>query len=977
MNTALAVINIFHGVVMLRCCSSGYESDEERGVSMSLLGDRPTNYGSNNVNVQQAVEDRQPTNPYQRVVRWWHNEDYLVKLIMKNLPRDQTKEANEKKAQAISYALRFPLFRLWPIAMTVMLSQELIVFMAYPEDRFGSTISQILLGTSQTEGANLSHFGNDDPSQAGMMSGILLAAPVVLGIFAAVGSVRLMNSESELLNNIAEKISATNLYRSYITFSKGNSNNPLAHIAFWSLSLGVSVSVAKYLSIIVNKIMSAAHFDQARAACENKHDEYTYMQMSARHECSPCGSWEFVSYTQTKSAQGCLDGLFSKIKNATEIVNYLDSLKTPRNFTLVDLEKQNWLAWSGSDFQAVVTVMKERANQTLDEIVIANKHENIKTPSTAHVAAIKDLIQHVPAKKIILKDINLGDENGASVVSGLQNNTVVEVVVMQNVQIAGQTADVFATVIPSMTNLQSVILPENHLSDIDTEKVNAAARNSSSVVEIDYSFNQNCTSDTLIDVASKLPGSKWQNIILSGIPMSHQAAAQLSDGIMRSELKKLVVNQCQITDRALAELAPGCAYLESVYLADNLFTDSGLEVLVESACNSTLIDIDLTNNRLRDGSASLLGLCIGEGKLQRIVLNQNQFTLQGIREITSKLASSGIKTFIFNDALLGDELGSMLGDACKDGANNKLETLIVRNGDLASPGVIKIFKQCNGLVYVDVGNNADIDGEIGDAVAGNVKTNTKLKAMIFDETSIDDTVLEKFAPELPGSPLELINVDHTKTGANASKLLVQQTISKVPHIDKIGASYLGRDERRAIIDAHKNTNLTHFSGRDSGQTDESALAFCRTGFVSGITSDIRNNPGITNINDHNCQTSSSSRLEPPAYLRTISGLFKRDHSVNSARLTLPNQNASDVRTSGSALAMNLLIVSGVIGLIILAYYVYKNKQDTNSICFKKLKKHHCKLFFDRHVSNAKHDGHYQQTQYGNKKQKSVFKKNYR
>lgn len=720
---------------------------------------------------------------------------------------------------------------------------------------------------------------------------------------------------------------------------------------------------ARYLEMLIKKIIELAHYYTEKNKCEMAQDDYVYMPIVQNYECTPCGSWPFVNYLDAKTPQGCLDSLLNKPRNPKEITAKLKDFSVKRpGIKKIDFNKQSWISWSDKDFNDVLISLADILSGPVKEINFAVSDKNEVAPSQNKISSINGFLNSVKSEDYCFDNIKIGGNNTALLFDGLQNSTIIRSVSISNTMLGDAGVIAIAEKMPTWPNLTNLDISSNG-------QLSESIPNLSNATRLHPGLNKFVIANNEINhgdfqkLLEELLDSNVEWLDLSKIPLDAKLVDYLRTKIP-TKLTTFIAEGCELNDVLLSKLSPFLKQIASVRLGQNYFQKSSS---LKSLVGGQLQDVSLIDCGLDDKSADGIATLIQNG-LRRLIISNNEYQHAGMQVIIDAIPGSNLTTFVASEMNIPSTL-QLVADLYQNGMDVPVQHWSLRGLNALTQSAKNLFNAMRKVLSVDIGNNI-VDESLTDAVSQLMHNNPGLETIIIDHLNQNETVVKTIRNLMPGSSVKKLvfngneNIDGQGIAEFADATIVQPNGYNIKNLDN---EYISRDKGRALSASLPASNVTTVELMHVGVTEGGALALCRSQIASLIKYIVNDNHGYP-IDPCDFQTSSGSYAQPlsiyhyvaEAY-RGIKGVFSpsdkysiptwypsvENHSTPCVdtrtikqdkilmdRLVSPSQQSRSQNNAASidlpSSAIGVLAVSGLVGVMALFYLLCRTQHKSNS-----------------------------------------------
>ncbi|XP_072894965.1 NACHT, LRR and PYD domains-containing protein 3-like [Hemitrygon akajei] len=221
----------------------------------------------------------------------------------------------------------------------------------------------------------------------------------------------------------------------------------------------------------------------------------------------------------------------------------------------------------------------------------------------------------------------------------------------------------------------------------------------------------------LVSAALRYPECKIQKLGLGKVGLTDSGAEDLASALSTNpSLTELNLNDNKLGDSGVKLVSaalrnPECK-IQKLGLGKVGLADSGAEDLASAlSTNSSLMELDLSNNKLGDSGVKLVSAALRnpECKIQKLWLRKVGLTDSGAEDLASALSTNSSLTVLnLNENKLGDSGVKLVSVALRN-AECKIQKLGLRNVGLTDSGAAVLFSALStkpSLTELDLGSNS-------------------------------------------------------------------------------------------------------------------------------------------------------------------------------------------------------------------------------------------------------------------------------
>lgn len=677
-------------------------------------------------------------------------------------------------------------------------------------------------------------------------------------------------------------------YANYLLWSIGYSERRSLEPLFWLYESGIMYAKYRLYASLFQFIYQKSNLLTEWHFCHEQHKVFPYMWQSAKRECTVCGDWSYMYYPDVFEAQSCVDGALKTEQSPNEILFILKRVR-PFGISSIDFSSQNWTSWDQEALQKILQAVNKTSRGNLTRLDMSCRANNSQPLNVTNAQVLATFISSTRIQSINFNNQNFSPEVVQVLAGSMANNSFVAISLAgNNLGVEGSKA--FGTALTTLPTVSELDLSQTNTTDETMQNLAVGFRRLSlqRLILQGNNFGESGIQALAASVEAvgtlDISGNNFQNVSLSVL--------------VSCRLTNLICAGANIGDR------------EFIPLANNL-------------PNSTVVSLDVSNNRLTAIAGQVLGRVLPETVLQELSLNGNGIGDKGIAGLSAGLVNSSVTTLQlsqigmtntgltlfstylpqteiirldlsgnhFSSASIGD-LSSALSDSC-------VQTLDISENYLTDYGIkplVIVLEQANcTLVKINLSANL-LTPKGAEIITNSLRNNTSLKGLILSSNRIEDggftdiaLVLSKtqisqlecsdceiteagadaLAGNITATKIKILVLDNNKLGDKVGWRIAQALIQPIPNSQDLGDSHIGRDFTRAVHNAQNTTEMTMLSLANCELENYDARSFCR---ILPSTSmrpeeiDLSGNAIDPNQVDlESCWISPGTRTEPPFF----------------------------------------------------------------------------------------------------------------
>ena len=376
-----------------------------------------------------------------------------------------------------------------------------------------------------------------------------------------------------------------------------------------------------------------------------------------------------------------------------------------------------------------------------------------------------------------LEDLHLYDTNlQYSAIVILQSLTTISTLKTLNInnnQITEEAGEALASVILHNRGLEELHLSGNNLGE-ELLNIAKALQHISSLKSLDFS-NNNISKNVFGELSLAITANKYlEDLHLSNTNLQYSAIAMLQSLATISKLKKLNLNNNQITEKAAEALVSVILLntgLEELYLSDNNLGEGASKVVNAMLHITSLKILNFKNNAIPKKSSNKLGRALKLNKhLEMLWLNNNNLQSSAISILQSLSSISSLKYLNMNNNQITEEAGEALASVLLH--NKGLEELHLSGNNLGEGVIIvaKALQNISSLKSLNLGNN-NIPKEGSGELAHAFKLNKHLQKLWLYDSNLKSSAKVILQSLGTISTLKLINLESNEITEEAGEAL--------------------------------------------------------------------------------------------------------------------------------------------------------------------------------------------------------------
>lgn len=677
------------------------------------------------------------------------------------------------------------------------------------------------------------------------------------------------------------------------------SNSSFLQAAFTSFMAYQLYAKAFFYRILVKKFKGNFDYNAAKAACDAAGRVYAFRTESQENECASCIS-PLVSYSASQTAQGCLDGILSRLQTPETILNQLEQLVGQAGtITVVNFSRQNWDAWSVDAWNRFLDIIEKIAPFSLKRMDLTHSFPIIFDMSDPVIPSENDpavdkfnrlarFFRTYSVEEVILVNHKLGYWELNALLPSLHGNAT------RYLDLSGNTVgqdgmDKLVEALPNLHGLQTLKLKNNQLDNFHLRRLAEVLKERG--MPLNLSIGQNdFDEDGIAAIVEMAANNLLMNLDISDMMLSVMSCELLGKCIF--SLTELVARNCSLGSAHIAAIAPYFPTAKNLRLYDfshNLISDYGVYDFFSNLANNTVSTVLLDHNQISNKGIIASAKYIAEKSIRNLDLSNNLFTEKGFLKLLEETMNTLMQLNVAN-IVLGDGAIKALAIAISTMTTTFQKLNLTNIGITPQSGemLLRAIGSANSTVTEVILASNQLTGGV---VARSMHSLTRLVSLDLTNCGIsapDVKAIVKFLSE-PNLLKKLVLTNNTMNDTQAIAL-AQQLVTAIPHSQDIGNRYFPPDATRAIThDAKPNTNLTVVEVGQAGLTENSARAFCRVEPASGIKVLLDGNAiNPAEVNIDTCQISSASPSAAPARIfRELSNVVQQLKQINPAVLLIP------------------------------------------------------------------------------------------
>jgi Ran GTPase-activating protein (RanGAP) involved in mRNA processing and transport len=691
------------------------------------------------------------------------------------------------------------------------------------------------------------------------------------------------------------------LYANYCLWSIGsNRRNYSLDPLFGVASLYLIYTKLRLLMSILQFIYQKFDYFISKHNCQENRRFWTYVQQLAKHVCTICGDFKHINVNDIYEGQSCLNGILAQVKDTDEILRIIERVDNEL-ISEFNLSKQQWEKWESTFLHEICEKISASHGNTLRTVDFSGSGFANKMPlSEEQALIIADFFANVTqVENINFSGRMIGDERAAQMLAQMRVQNLTSLNISGN-NISKATVAVLAEQLPKALYLSVLDLSHNSLNDESIPYL-LEIFNHTNISELFLGYN-NFSSFGLSQLISHLPLT-LKKIDFSRLPVTQDNLCALGHYLQNANVTSLTLANSNIDGEefnAFSSFLENNTFLEILDVSNNQITAVGVEKLSSVLPNTSLLEINLSGNALGDRGVATVGLGLCNSKLQRLFLAATYVGDNGIIQFSYCVAHSNLQCVSFAGNYISEfgleffanaTLGSSVTEA------NFASNVLADNGIirlsyfLSNPNFsMQSFDFSDneitsiGMQYLTnaLGHNSTITqlimrNNLIDNLAfinfAQVLSNTRITTIDFSDCGLSDEAIENLAKNLPATFLQNVTLAGNEISSSGALTLAKQLISKIPHENDLGNSYISRDLKWALNASHPDTTLTHLDFSGNQIEISGARALCRVLPPARFTLKLTDNSiNETQVDPENCWVSAASANASPFYENT--GFFE-------------------------------------------------------------------------------------------------------
>lgn len=668
-----------------------------------------------------------------------------------------------------------------------------------------------------------------------------------------------LDSDDEALNqnsNYTLGSLSQYMYANYLVWSLGQ-NKKIGWNAFFWLTTLIFKLAAIYASVriveaFVFKIMGAWQYVADRDLCRSQGMVWGYIPEWADYYCSHCGDWPFVYVNDRFSQQSCLDGLLAFSQVPAFVLDHIPRLS---NVTTIDFSQQFLSNWTLPQWENFLTYFER-----LPFLQSFNLSQAIYNPyfvDDGRIAALIAFISKVPTAQLILNNLGMGVASVTPLLEGLVNQTSSETLnslVLSGNPIGDGGANLLSSLLPAFS-FGGLILSNVGMSDYGVSQVISALPQARSVTVLDISNNLAGpqTIQTLTAVLQQNPS--LQTLIISNNDLSQVDMEPFWQAVCNSSLTRFVAANTNLNDGQLLAAQP---YLSRMPIRQydfsyNPLTDYSVSPFFAGLENTLVEGVDLGYTSITDETYDTISTSVNQTAIHDLGLAGTNPSPDAFVQVARALPSSQVNRIDLSNNFLGDESTTVFAKTLET-PGNPLQTIILTNNEITDEsGVVLAESATQGNATTIILSDNPISGPTAQAFAKGLP-HSSVTTLVLSGCNIDGPGADALiaAKNSPVENLDISNNPITNIGAVNG---AQHLITPIPHEDTLGDTEISLDQARAVHAARPNTNLQQINAANTQLNATGAVAWCRSWKSSRRNLQLEPNSfvNLNSVNLQNCQ----------------------------------------------------------------------------------------------------------------------------
>ncbi len=816
----------------------------------------------------------------------------------------------------------FVLNKLWAPAFWGMFLHDLIVYGAYPLERYGTTFGQLWLGTATNHITLTSNFSND---LAGTLAYSLVPALVTTAVPA--GGIIWMfepprtlmsNIFSATLGNVGSKIPvgvkglyAKNVYKNYLAWKNGKEapDGEAPRLAvkiardvfFLPFLMAVFYANLRLILLDIFKIIGLHNYLDARDACLAQNKSYAYLNDYGNYECVVV-AWEFIADALKFTNQDALKGLLEFSHDPGFITSKLDELfRSTPYFQEFDLSGQNWKQWTPVQWKALLTKVSGHTAQ-LQRLNLGAPVPNNFFPADGFMEELVSFLQNVNTSQLIMPNQGLGDTQFNKLMPVLSGFSEIDINSDQLKSISG-----LANHTQSLTKVK---VSGNAVQNFGIQVIASEVARPQSVLEEIEAAGIGMDENGLAQLSTALPGRSVRKIVLGDDDDLSQADfGAFGTAVAEGNVETVVVRQARLDDTQVVNFVTQATSgnLNSADFSGNDIGNDGAIGVVVASQGGSLQVVKLNDNQDIDDTGALgMASHLAQTNITEIGVGGSQVTAVGVKSL---IEVKTLKAIDVSDSPVGDDVAVVFANT-----PSCVEKINLANTRLTSAGAGNLSQALRthlpNITALDISDNNLPDDAVAEIV--NALPNSPITELNLEGNVVGSNATAALVRVLPQIPIGNLNLRNTQLSDENGATIARALIEPTPHSEQIGNSDIDLDEIRAVRAARKTTPLTKLDISDNPTGRVTKIAFRQVLPSTNITEFLSNSTSISrstsNFFASRSSFHSSARAFSGAALSSTASNFSQPLLAGSSNSMSSSHVALGALASGPIILIFLLLI---------------------------------------------------------------------
>jgi hypothetical protein len=736
---------------------------------------------------------------YRSIIYWLSQDLLLTDYFSDQFPR-------LKPLSHFVDGASFVINKLWAPTFSGLFLFEMGTFFSKPDERYGTTLGDIILGNGNNQLAITSNLGSDLPGEwifslwlaliggAITIGGIIQLARQYYQENMTDDARQIQDQDTQITSPDTNNIELTadpnlshsnkiltglkSLYINYSDWKSGQKVNIKLEPLFWLFLSYILYADMRLIKLFIKKIIALSEYLNQKKSCENEGKQFLYLPDYGNYECTVCGDWDFIEPRDVFDPQACLSGLLGPGNSPEFILSNLERvLKFGPNKTL-DLSGQHWTNWTKTQWSNFLSNVSHTAHH-FDIFNLSSSVLNLGFAHDGKVAELTDFLKKVNISRLDLRNQGMGNAE-ASVLSPALSN-------LHYLDMTSNRLTQTGFLINNTQTFEVLKLSNNPFKTSEIPKLFQPFQYAS-LTQLDVS-QTNLNAEDLEALSKALENSKIKKLDISKNDFSQADLNVLGKNLSLDEIN---LSQCHLSDQQVVDFVSAQEnHVTKADFSKNTLTDSVVIGIISASANGNLTTLNLNDNLISDVGAEELSKGSTETNIKEVGLAGTQITKEGFE----KLLQGSFSSIDTSRNPIGNDAAQLLDDY--------KNTSSVENIDLSSTGMTDIGGK--NLASALVGSNI-----LALSVSNNKLSDQSLVPIVnnLESSNVTDINIKNnqmelngamaLAETLPRTKLKNIDLQNNKIPDEGGLVLAKSLIQPTPHSESLGDEKISRDMILAV-----------------------------------------------------------------------------------------------------------------------------------------------------------------------------------